>query len=89
MRAAVLAAAEQAGRDPASVTCALNFGVRVQPRADPDPDALRGPADAVTERILGFVSQGFTAFNFLLADDDRDEQAERLAVDVIPAVRAA
>jgi alkanesulfonate monooxygenase SsuD/methylene tetrahydromethanopterin reductase-like flavin-dependent oxidoreductase (luciferase family) len=86
MRAAVLAAAERAGRDPGAVTCALNAGVRLQRTADPDPDAIRGPARAVTDRLLGVVADGFTAFNFLLGDG---EQAERLAAEVIPAVRAA
>jgi probable F420-dependent oxidoreductase len=89
MRSAVLAAAEEAGRDPATITCALNAGARVERQADPDPDAIRGPAGAIAERILGFVSQGFTAFNFLLPEAERDEQAERLAAEVIPAVRAA
>jgi alkanesulfonate monooxygenase SsuD/methylene tetrahydromethanopterin reductase-like flavin-dependent oxidoreductase (luciferase family) len=86
MRAAVLGAAEAAGRDPAAITCALNAQVRLQPRVDPDPDVIAGPAGAVAERLVSFAEHGFSAFNFLLAEPD---QAERLAAEVIPAVRAA
>jgi alkanesulfonate monooxygenase SsuD/methylene tetrahydromethanopterin reductase-like flavin-dependent oxidoreductase (luciferase family) len=90
MRARVLDAAESAGRDPASITCALNLQARIDDRGDPHADdALRGPVDAVVERLCGFVERGFTAFNFLLGGADRDEQVARLAREVLPAVRAA
>jgi alkanesulfonate monooxygenase SsuD/methylene tetrahydromethanopterin reductase-like flavin-dependent oxidoreductase (luciferase family) len=89
MRETVLGAAERAGRDPAAITCALNARTRIAGRASPDPDRIEGPVDAVADRIAGFVRRGFTAFNFLVSDQERDEQAERLAAEVIPAVRAA
>jgi alkanesulfonate monooxygenase SsuD/methylene tetrahydromethanopterin reductase-like flavin-dependent oxidoreductase (luciferase family) len=89
MRERVLSAAERAGRDPGAVTCALNLEVRVDERADSTPDVVSGPPDAVVERILGFFDTGFTAFNFMPAGPGREEQAERLAREVVPAVRAS
>jgi alkanesulfonate monooxygenase SsuD/methylene tetrahydromethanopterin reductase-like flavin-dependent oxidoreductase (luciferase family) len=88
MRDRVVRAAEEADRDPAAITCALNLEARVDDRADPTPDAVSGPPAAVAERVLGFVGQGFTAFNFMVAGGD-GEQAERLAYEVFPSVRAA
>ena len=46
------------------------------------------PPGQVVERLLGFVQMGFTAMNFIPAGRGQDEQAERLAREVIPAVRA-
>jgi alkanesulfonate monooxygenase SsuD/methylene tetrahydromethanopterin reductase-like flavin-dependent oxidoreductase (luciferase family) len=89
MRRRVVQAAEEAGRDPAAITCALNVETRVDERATPAPDALCGPPAAVAESILGFVDKGFTAFNFMPIGDDRAEQAERLAREIVPSVRAA
>ena len=89
MRERVVRAAEDAGRDPAAIRCVLNAEARVDERAEPTPDALAGPPDAVVERILGFIDIGFTAFNFMPAGTDKQAQAERLAYEVIPALRAA
>ena len=89
MRETVLAAAERAGRDPAAIRCALNARARIAERESPDMDTIEGPVGAVAERIDGFVQRGFTAFNLLVSEEERDEQAERLAAEVIPAVRAA
>jgi probable F420-dependent oxidoreductase len=89
MRERVLAAAREAGRQPEAITCAYNLVVRVDERAGAGPPAVSGPPDAVVERLLGFAGIGFTALNFILAGPGRDEQAERLAHEVLPAVRAA
>src|SRR5205085_12657656 len=78
MRERLVRAAEEAGRDPAEITCAYNVELSVP----------AGSADEVTARLAGFVQLGFSAFNFMLAGPDADEQAERLATEVIPAVRA-
>jgi alkanesulfonate monooxygenase SsuD/methylene tetrahydromethanopterin reductase-like flavin-dependent oxidoreductase (luciferase family) len=88
MRERVLAAARDAGRDPAELTCAYNLAVRVDERARPRPDAVIGPPDAVAERLLGFLELGFTALNFIPTGPDAAEQAQRLAREVLPAVRA-
>jgi len=89
MRERVLAAARQAGRDPEEITCVYNIDIRVDERADATPSVVSGPPDAVTERLLGFLRMGFTAMNFLPVGPGANEQAERLAREVIPALRAA
>jgi probable F420-dependent oxidoreductase len=90
MRERVLAAAQQAGRDPGEITCAYNLEVRVDEHATgASPSAVSGPPDAVTERLLGFLELGFTALNLIPAGPGKDDQAERLAREVLPALRAA
>jgi probable F420-dependent oxidoreductase len=89
MRERVLAAARQAGRDPGEITCAYNLEVRVDEHASARPSVVSGPPDAVTERLLGFLELGFTALNLIPAGPGKDDQTERLARDVLPALRAA
>jgi len=89
MRERIFAAARDAGRDPGAITCAYNLLVRVDHQGDPRPSVVSGSSDAVVERLLGFVKIGFTAMNFKPVGPDEGEQAERLAREVIPAVRAA
>ena len=89
LNARITAAARDAGRDPAEITCAYNLAVRVDEHAEPRPDTVTGPPDAVAERLLGFLELGFTALNFIPSGPDPAEQAERLAREVLPAVRAA
>lgn len=84
---AVLEAAERAGRDPDALTYAYNMSVRVGGDPGSDPDRLvAGEPDAVAERLAGFVADGFTCLNFSLSGD-RNEQRERVAREVLPAVR--
>jgi probable F420-dependent oxidoreductase len=85
MRERVLTAAADAGRDPAAVTCALNLGVHIGPSTDDDPGTVSGDAAAVAGRLAEFVAAGFTAVN--LQPRDRS-QWERLAAEVVPALRA-
>ena len=89
MRERVMAAARAAGRDPAEITCAYNVGVRVDERAAAGPSVVSGPADAVAEQLAGFAGLGFSALNLLPRGPDVGEQLERLAAEVIPAVRDA
>jgi len=88
MRERVLASAREAGRDPGEITCVYNIDIRVDERAEEPPFVVSGPPGAVVERLLGFVDMGFTAMNFIPVGPGQDEQAERLAREVIPAVRA-
>jgi probable F420-dependent oxidoreductase len=88
MRDRVLAAARDAGRDPAEITCAYNLAIRVDEHAKPQPNVVTGPPGAVGERLLGFLELGFTALNFIPTGPDATGQAERLAREVLPAVRA-
>jgi alkanesulfonate monooxygenase SsuD/methylene tetrahydromethanopterin reductase-like flavin-dependent oxidoreductase (luciferase family) len=89
LRERVLKAAEEAGRDPSEITCVYNVEARVQERAGTEPTVVSGPPEAVAEQLAGFAGLGFSGFNFMLMGPDADEQAERLAADVIPAVREA
>jgi alkanesulfonate monooxygenase SsuD/methylene tetrahydromethanopterin reductase-like flavin-dependent oxidoreductase (luciferase family) len=80
--------AERVGRDPETLTCAYNVSVRVGGGGPPpDPDRMvAGEPGAVGERLAGLAADGFTCFNVWLSGD-RWEQRERLAKDVVPAVR--
>jgi probable F420-dependent oxidoreductase len=89
MRERVLTAAADAGRRPDEITCVYNLDVRVDERAEEPPSVVSGSPDAVAERLLGFRRLGFTAFSFLPVGEDREEQAERLAREVLPAIRTA
>jgi alkanesulfonate monooxygenase SsuD/methylene tetrahydromethanopterin reductase-like flavin-dependent oxidoreductase (luciferase family) len=89
MRERILAAASAAGRDADEITCVYNVTVRVDERPDPDPSAVSGPPDAVAEQLIAFTRIGFGAMNLVTAGPDPRTQAERLANEVIPAVRAA
>jgi alkanesulfonate monooxygenase SsuD/methylene tetrahydromethanopterin reductase-like flavin-dependent oxidoreductase (luciferase family) len=87
MRQRILDAAVAAGRDPSEITCALNVEVRLDEPGESD-SVIAGTADEVAERLLGFVELGFSAFNFMLTAPDEEAQAEQLATEVLPAVRA-
>jgi probable F420-dependent oxidoreductase len=87
MRGRVLAAAREAGRDPSAITCAYNVVIRVEEPGDTDPSVVSGSPDAVAERLQSFAEIGFTAFNFMPTGPGEDEQVERLAREVLPALR--
>lgn len=88
MRDQVLAAAVAAGRSPEEITCAYNIEVRVGTDVEPEEDVVTGRPGEVAARLNDFRKMGFTAMNFMLPGPDAAEQAERLATEVIPEVRA-
>jgi alkanesulfonate monooxygenase SsuD/methylene tetrahydromethanopterin reductase-like flavin-dependent oxidoreductase (luciferase family) len=88
MRERLRAAASRSGRDPDEITCAYNVVVRIDEHADSSPSVVSGSPGAVAERLIGFARMGFTAMNFIVAGAGAQEQVERLAREVIPAVRA-
>ena len=88
MRDRMLAAAHAAGRDPAEITCAYNVQIRLEDRPGSDPATVSGPPDAVAERLLEFARMGFSTLNLIVAGPGPDEQLERIAREVIPAVRS-
>jgi probable F420-dependent oxidoreductase len=90
MRERILASAREAGREPEEITCVYNLEVRVDDRVEePDPSVVSGPPGVMAERMVGFLELGFTAMNLMPVGSGLDEQAERLAREVIPEVRAA
>jgi alkanesulfonate monooxygenase SsuD/methylene tetrahydromethanopterin reductase-like flavin-dependent oxidoreductase (luciferase family) len=88
MRERVLAAAREVGRGPEEITCVYNMEIRIDDHPDPNRSIVSGPSQQVIERLLGFVDLGFTGMNFITAGHDQWEQRERLAREVLPAVRA-
>jgi alkanesulfonate monooxygenase SsuD/methylene tetrahydromethanopterin reductase-like flavin-dependent oxidoreductase (luciferase family) len=84
MRARVLAAAEKAGRDPASVTCALNVEVALGPVSD-DGGVISGSPTQVLDRLRRLADLGFGTFNVLVTGDQADGLT-RFAQDVLPAL---
>lgn len=89
LRERVLAAARAAGRDPDTITCAYNLSIRIDERADLEPSVVAGAPDTVIERLQAFVELGFTAMNFIPVGPGQDEQIQRLAREVLPALRTA
>ena len=90
LRERVLTAARGAGRDPDELTCIYNLPVRVDPQAAVDPaQVVAGPAEAVAERLVELAGLGFDGFNLMPVGPGGAEQRERLAIEVLPAVRAA
>lgn len=80
-------AATAAGRDPAEIAFAYNVPVRVGSGPAQDPDRMvAGEPGPVVERLAELLRIGFTCLNFWVSGD-RGEQRERLAREVIPAVR--
>jgi alkanesulfonate monooxygenase SsuD/methylene tetrahydromethanopterin reductase-like flavin-dependent oxidoreductase (luciferase family) len=88
MRERVLTAAHDAGRDATDLTCALHLQVQIGEHATAEPSVVAGPPTAIAEHILAFTTIGFTAFSISLAGPGTPQQAEQLAHEVIPAVRA-
>jgi alkanesulfonate monooxygenase SsuD/methylene tetrahydromethanopterin reductase-like flavin-dependent oxidoreductase (luciferase family) len=87
MRDQILAAAEAAGRDPSEIRCLYNMEIRMGRPANASSEVMTGSPDQVVERLLEFVQLGFTGFNFIPALPASDGQLERLASEVIPAMR--
>ena len=89
MRHQVLAAADDAGRDPAEVACILNVQVSLDGARGDHPDAIAGSADEIVEQLRRFVEMGFVGFNFLPVEASGPGQPQRIAAEVVPALAAA
>lgn len=88
LRDKVRAAAEKAGRDPGEITCAYNLAIWLDEHAEPEEGLVSGGPDQVTEELQGFLDLGFSALNFMPTGPDQPRQAERLAQEVLPRLRA-
>jgi probable F420-dependent oxidoreductase len=87
MRDQVRRAAEGAGRDPDAITCAYNVSVDLREGRPPDPRVIAGAPEHVAERLAAFVGLGFSTICFWVRGGG--EARERVASEVVPAVRAA
>ena len=81
------AAAQEAGRDPDALDYAYNVAARVDPSAQPREHVVAGSAEQVAERLADLAGMGVTVIN-LWPVGEAAEQRERLAAEVIPAVRS-
>jgi probable F420-dependent oxidoreductase len=92
LRNRIVEAAKAAGRDPDRIRCVYNLDIRVDDRAGQETGVVSGPPDKIVERLRRFLRLGFTAINFCpveSAQADLAEQTERLALEILPAVRAS
>ena len=87
MRERIFRGAEEADRSPEDITLAYNLEIRIDERADAPPHVVTGSPRAVAEQLVGFTRLGFSAMNFQPWGPGRDEQIERLAAEVLPAVK--
>jgi probable F420-dependent oxidoreductase len=89
LRDRVVAAAREAGRDPAAIAYIYNIVVRIGESAGDEPAVVSGPAEAVADRLIELSRIGFTGFNLVPSGPDKAGQIDRLGREVIPAVRGA
>jgi alkanesulfonate monooxygenase SsuD/methylene tetrahydromethanopterin reductase-like flavin-dependent oxidoreductase (luciferase family) len=87
MRRRIDAAAEAAGRRPEEIRGILNVAIRIDPDAQPQPDAVTGSAKQVVSQLRDLLGLGFTGFNFLVSGPDQIASMQRIAGDVLPALR--
>jgi alkanesulfonate monooxygenase SsuD/methylene tetrahydromethanopterin reductase-like flavin-dependent oxidoreductase (luciferase family) len=87
-RERILDAAVRAGRAPEAIACVYNLEVRIGAR-DLDESVVSGEPLEIVDRLLGFVELGFSGMNFIVGGPDGREQRRRLAMEVLPSLRAA
>jgi alkanesulfonate monooxygenase SsuD/methylene tetrahydromethanopterin reductase-like flavin-dependent oxidoreductase (luciferase family) len=88
MRRRIDAAAEAAGRQPDQIRGLLNLAIRIDPDAQPQPDAVTGSAKQVVSQLQDLRELGFTGFNFMLSGPDPIASMRQLAEEVLPVLRS-
>jgi alkanesulfonate monooxygenase SsuD/methylene tetrahydromethanopterin reductase-like flavin-dependent oxidoreductase (luciferase family) len=88
MRRRIDAAAEAAGRRPDEIRGILNMNIRIDPNAEPQPDAVTGSAEQVVSQLRNLLGLGFTGFNFIVTSPGRTANMQRLAEEVLPVLRS-
>ena len=87
MRDRILGAAVDAGRPPDAITSICNLELRIGAE-DPDRSVVSGEPERIVERLRELTDAGFGGMNFIVGGPAHDEQRERLATEVLPALRA-
>ncbi len=97
LNAAITAAAEEAGRDPAALTRLYNVAGRItdggrggagESVPESEPGSVQGPPGLWVDTLARLhAERGMNAFVFW-PDGDRERQSRRFAEEVVPAVRA-
>jgi alkanesulfonate monooxygenase SsuD/methylene tetrahydromethanopterin reductase-like flavin-dependent oxidoreductase (luciferase family) len=82
----ILAAAQAVGRDPAAIERIYNLEITFERSSE--PLVVHGSARSIQDQLRGFIDLGFTGFNLLYVGADRELGIQRLAREVIPALRS-
>lgn len=88
MRHRIDAAAEAAGRRPDEIRSILNLSIRIGADDQPQPDAVTGSAKQAVSELRHLLGLGFTGFNFLISGPDQRAAMQRIAEEVLPALRS-
>jgi alkanesulfonate monooxygenase SsuD/methylene tetrahydromethanopterin reductase-like flavin-dependent oxidoreductase (luciferase family) len=88
MRKRLMEGMQDAGREPGDLVSIYNIVVDVGDVAASDPSVISGRPQTVADRLLSFLTLGFSGFNFVASGPDVPKQMERLAGEVIPLVRS-
>lgn len=87
MRNRIIAAAEEAGRDPRQITFIYNIEVRIDTTADAASHVVSGPPEAIADRLRSLVELGLGGMNLMPVGPKLDDQVERLGAEVLPLLR--
>jgi alkanesulfonate monooxygenase SsuD/methylene tetrahydromethanopterin reductase-like flavin-dependent oxidoreductase (luciferase family) len=82
-------AAAEAGRDPRSIRRIYNISGSITEQIEPADAAIIGPASYWRDRLLHLAAEHRISTFVLWPDGDIDDQLQRFAREVVPAVRAA
>lgn len=77
------------GRDPASLTRIYNVEISLDDEKRDDPTLIAGNAAVVRDALADLVTLGFDGFNLIVRGRDRHRHLERIAAEIMPAVRSA
>lgn len=88
MRDRIFEAARAIERDPDDITLVYNIDFRIEDNEPDRPGVLTGAPGLIAERLSTFVALGFSAMNFSASGPQPEQQIERLAREVLPAVRS-
>jgi alkanesulfonate monooxygenase SsuD/methylene tetrahydromethanopterin reductase-like flavin-dependent oxidoreductase (luciferase family) len=78
--------ASAAGRDPDSLTYALNTEIEIG--GEPDEGRVAGSPDEILDQLNGFIRIGFTAFNFILRATTPADAMRRVEAEIVAPLRA-
>jgi alkanesulfonate monooxygenase SsuD/methylene tetrahydromethanopterin reductase-like flavin-dependent oxidoreductase (luciferase family) len=87
MRRRIDAAAEASGRRPDEIRGILNLNIRLGPDARQQQDAVTGSAKQAVSQLRHLLGLGFTGFNFIVDGPDQTATLQRIAEEVLPALR--
>jgi alkanesulfonate monooxygenase SsuD/methylene tetrahydromethanopterin reductase-like flavin-dependent oxidoreductase (luciferase family) len=85
MLQSVRQAASAAGRDPETLTYALNTELEIG--GDRDQGRVAGSSVEIVDQLNRFLDDGFTAFNFVLPADAPAEAMRRVEAEIVAPLR--